>query len=113
MTDSVVVTAPDSSTGVLAPSISDAIIAAAYYANLAAIDEAGAAAAAALAVVAAVSEAFAGQFRVSALPLTGALTAFATNGRGIGDPPGAGSGVPVYYAAGAWRTYYSCAPVQA
>jgi hypothetical protein len=47
---------------------------------------------------------FAGSFLVSQLPSTG-LLAFATNGRAPGELPSLGTGVPVYFAAGAWRTY--------
>lgn len=31
--------------------------------------------------------------------------AYATNGRKVGEGPGSGTGVPVYYSAGAWRVY--------
>ena len=55
---------------------------------------------------------FAGSFLVAQLPVTG-IFARAINGRGLGEGPGAGTGAPVYFAAGAWRTYYNCAPVQA
>jgi hypothetical protein len=38
--------------------------------------------------------------------------AVASDGRKIGEGPGAGSGVNVYYSLGQWRVYSTDAPVQ-
>lgn len=51
-------------------------------------------------------------YTVAALP-AGAegQTAYATNGRKVGEPSGAGTGVPVYFSNTAWRVYSTDAPV--
>ena len=56
----------------------------------------------------------AGKFTVAALP-TGAegQTAYATNGRKVGEGAASGTGVPVYYSNGEWRVYSTDAQVQA
>ncbi len=47
-----------------------------------------------------------GSFAVAALPAgTTGNTAYATNGRKVGEGAGAGTGVPVYFSAGQWRVY--------
>jgi hypothetical protein len=38
-------------------------------------------------------------------------TAFATNGRKVGETAGNGTGVPVYYSNGQWRVYSTDAQV--
>ena len=38
-------------------------------------------------------------------------SAFATNGRKIGEAAGAGTGVPVYFSHGIWRVFSTDAPV--
>lgn len=55
-----------------------------------------------------------GNYTVAALPagLAG-NTAFATNGRKVGEGVGSGTGVPVYYANGKWRVYSTDQEVQA
>jgi hypothetical protein len=45
-------------------------------------------------------------------PIDGSI-AFASNGRKQGEGPGAGTGVPVYYSANAWRRYSDDTPVTA
>ena len=47
-----------------------------------------------------------GKFVVASLP-TGSegMTAYATNGRKVGEGSGAGTGVPVYFSAAKWRRY--------
>ncbi len=51
---------------------------------------------------------------VALLPAgTEGIRAFATNGRKIGEGPGSGSGVPVYYSTGAWRVISTDAAVTA
>lgn len=51
-------------------------------------------------------------YLVSGLPVGSAGTlAYATNGRKIGEGSGVGTGVPVYYSAGAWRVFATDAPV--
>lgn len=57
-----------------------------------------------------------GQFTVAGLAaLVGQESerAYATNGRKVGEGAGVGTGVPVYFSAGAWRVYSTDAPVQA
>jgi hypothetical protein len=55
-----------------------------------------------------------GSFTVATLPagVTG-QTAYATNGRKVGEGGGAGTGVPVYFSTGAWRVYSTDAAVAA
>ena len=55
-----------------------------------------------------------GQFTVAALPsgIEG-LQAYATNGRKVGEGPGSGTGVPVYFSNGSWRVFSTDAAVQA
>lgn len=38
---------------------------------------------------------------------------FATNGLKVGESPGAGTGVPIYWSTGAWRVFSTDAAVQA
>jgi hypothetical protein len=53
-----------------------------------------------------------GAFTVAALPAgTEGQTAYATNGRKIGEGSSAGSGVYVYYSLGFWRVFSTDAPV--
>jgi hypothetical protein len=54
-----------------------------------------------------------GQFTVAALPsgIEG-LQAYATNGRKVGEGPGSGTGVPVYFSNGSWRVFSTDAAVQ-
>jgi hypothetical protein len=56
-------------------------------------------------------------YTVAALPgpkgLVESQTAFATNGRKVGEGPGVGTGVPIYWSAGAWRVYSTDTPVTA
>jgi hypothetical protein len=56
-------------------------------------------------------------YTVAALPTAKGLvesqTAFATNGRKVGEGAGAGTGVPVYWSNGAWRVYSTDQPVAA
>jgi hypothetical protein len=56
-----------------------------------------------------------GNFTVVNLPPSPSAgqTAYATNGRKIGEGAGGGTGVPVYYSNGAWRVYSTDAPVAA
>lgn len=55
-----------------------------------------------------------GRFTFAQLPNTeNGATAYCTNGRKIGEAAGAGTGVPVYYSNGAWRTYSNDAVVTA
>lgn len=56
-----------------------------------------------------------GNFVVATLPNnpTAGQTAYATNGRKVGEGAGNGTGVPVYYSAGAWRVRATDAPVAA
>jgi len=53
-------------------------------------------------------------YTVASLPaaLNGS-TAFASNGRKVGEGPGAGTGVPVYRSRNKWRVYSTDAEVQA
>jgi hypothetical protein len=44
-------------------------------------------------------------------PITEGSIAFATNGRKVGEGPGAGTGVPVYFSNGFWRVYSTDQPV--
>jgi len=43
-------------------------------------------------------------------PQAGAV-AYATNGLKVGESPGSGTGIPVYYSNGAWRTFSDDRPV--
>jgi len=43
-------------------------------------------------------------------PQAGAV-AYATNGLKVGESPGNGTGIPVYYSNGAWRTFSDDRPV--
>ncbi len=56
-------------------------------------------------------------YTVAGLPLSSisleGMLAYATNGRKVGQGPGAGTGVPVYFSNGAWRVYSTDAPVAA
>lgn len=54
-----------------------------------------------------------GTFTVAGLPNNPftSQTAYATNGRKVGESAGNGTGVPVYYSNGAWRVYSTDAPV--
>jgi hypothetical protein len=55
-----------------------------------------------------------GNYLVANLPSKNPLpgqTAYATNGRKVGEGAGAGTGVPVYFSNGAWRVYSTDAPV--
>lgn len=54
-----------------------------------------------------------GTFTVANLPSNPFVnqTAFASNGRKVGEGVGVGTGVPVYYSNGAWRVYSTDAPV--
>jgi hypothetical protein len=56
-------------------------------------------------------------YTVAQLPankdLVESQTAFATNGRKVGEGAGHGSGVPVYWSAGFWRVYSTDTPVAA
>ncbi len=54
-----------------------------------------------------------GRFTVALLPITAleSQTAYATNGRKVGQGAGAGTGVPVYYSQGAWRVFSTDTPV--
>ena len=54
-----------------------------------------------------------GAFTVAALPaaVNNGQTAYASNGRKVGEGSGAGTGVPVYYSNGAWRVYSTDAAV--
>jgi hypothetical protein len=57
-----------------------------------------------------------GNYLVAALPSRNVLpgqTAYATNGRKVGEGAGSGTGVPVYYSNGAWRVYSTDAVVTA
>jgi hypothetical protein len=56
-----------------------------------------------------------GSFTVAALPGSASegSRAYATNGRKIGEGPGLGTGVWVYFSGGLWRTLSTDAPVQA
>lgn len=56
-----------------------------------------------------------GTFTVANLPNNPFVsqTAFASNGRKVGEGAGGGTGVPVYYSNGAWRVYSTDAPVSA
>jgi hypothetical protein len=57
---------------------------------------------------------FVGTFTVAGLPAgTEGQTAHASNGRKIGEGAGAGTGVPVYFSAAAWRVMSTDAPVLA
>lgn len=53
-----------------------------------------------------------GAFVVASLP-TGleGQAAYAKNGRKVGEAAGSGTGVPVYFSAGAWRVYSTDATV--
>src|SRR5437016_12343432 len=122
MVDTVVVTAPDANSGVLYPTLSDTIFAAQIYAQQTAAAQAvvlaaeaavnnsenvaiNAAASASASAAAAAAAAGGGiSATVALLPAgTEGLQAFATNGRKIGQGPGAGDGVRVYFSAGFWR----------
>lgn len=54
-----------------------------------------------------------GSFTVATLPVSPAAfsTATATNGRKIGEGPGAGTGVLVYFSSGVWRVFSLDQPV--
>jgi len=57
-----------------------------------------------------------GNYTVAALPSRNVLpgqTAYATNGRKVGEGAGNGTGVPVYFSNGAWRVYSTDAVVAA
>lgn len=55
-----------------------------------------------------------GAFTVALLPVgSEGARAWASNGRKVGEGPGAGTGVPVYWSAGSWRVYSTDAPVAA
>lgn len=56
-----------------------------------------------------------GSFTVATLPASPAegSRAYATNGRKIGENPGSGTGVWVYYSNASWRVFSTDAPVQA
>jgi len=57
---------------------------------------------------------FVGTFTVAGLPVgVEGKTAHASNGRKIGEGAGAGTGVPVYFSAAAWRVFSTDAPVLA
>lgn len=136
MTDTVVVTAPDSAMAVLQPTLTDAIAAAQLYASQVATAQAGvmaaeascnnsetialgaAAAAQASANAAAASVGGGGiSTTVAGLALvvspTEGLPAWATNGLKIGETTGSGTGCAVRYSAGFWRCVSTDAPVQA
>ncbi len=70
---------------------------------------------ASVAQVGAANTSYLGTFTVATLPAAPASgsTAFASDGRMIGEGAGAGSGCPVFWAASHWRTYYNCATVTA
>jgi hypothetical protein len=56
------------------------------------------------------------RYTVATLPATGTYEgklAFATNGRKVGEGPGAGTGVVVYYSSAAWRVFATDAAVAA
>jgi hypothetical protein len=55
------------------------------------------------------------QFTVVGLPggASEGMVAYATNGRKVGQGVGAGTGVPVYFSAGAWRVFSTDAQVLA
>lgn len=54
------------------------------------------------------------QFTVAELPAgTEGQTAYATNGRKVGEGGGSGTGVPVYWSTGSWRVYSTDAAVAA
>ncbi len=52
-------------------------------------------------------------YSVSGLPSSPSMgaIAFATDGRKIGEGTGSGTGVPVYYSLGQWRTFSDDSPV--
>ena len=53
-----------------------------------------------------------GSYMYSTLPVSAeGFMAFCTNGRKVGEGAGAGTGVPVYYSAGVWRTFSTDAVV--
>ena len=56
-------------------------------------------------------------YTVAQLPnnkdLVESQTAFAVNGRKVGEGPGGDSGVPVYWSTGFWRVYSTDQPVAA
>jgi hypothetical protein len=54
-----------------------------------------------------------GSYTVANLPTDASegTIAFATNGRKVGQGAGAGTGVPVYFSAGAWRVFSTDSPV--
>lgn len=56
-----------------------------------------------------------GSFTVATLPNNPIVSqqAYATNGRKVGEGPGGGTGVPVYFSNGAWRVYSTDAVVAA
>ena len=56
-----------------------------------------------------------GSFTVATLPNNPIVsqTAYATNGRKVGEGAGSGTGVPVYFSNGAWRVYSTDAVVAA
>ncbi len=56
-----------------------------------------------------------GSFTVATLPNNpiAGQTAYATNGRKVGEGAGSGTGVPVYWSNGAWRVFSTDAPVAA
>lgn len=60
---------------------------------------------------------WANQYTVAALPVAPqaieGMQAYATNGRKVGEGVGAGTGVPVYYSALAWRVFSTDAAVVA
>lgn len=45
--------------------------------------------------------------------VTNLASAFASNGRKVGEGAGSGTGVPVYYSLGQWRTFSNDSPVTA
>jgi hypothetical protein len=131
--DTVVVTSPDVNAAVLSPTLSDAIAAVQFYAaqvaaaqtvilaaqgtciNAENVALAASSSATASAAAAAASGAAGGiSTTVALLPAgTEGLSAFATNGRKIGEGVGAGTGVKVYWSAGLWRSISTDAQVHA
>lgn len=54
------------------------------------------------------------QYTVATLPSgVEGWTAYATDGRKVGEGAGTGTGVPIYYSSGNWRVYSTDAPVAA
>lgn len=63
--------------------------------------------------IAALNVAQLNSYSVASLPSSpsSAAIAFATNGRKVGEGSGSGTGVPVYYSLGQWRTFSDDSPV--